>query len=495
MLTTVSGHLLVMSIVAGGLVLLLRQSDVLSQKYLSATWRYYSHLIAYSFFLVPYFALVPLLRFSLGPVTPSGRYAAGHPYSLNAITEWSGLATWLIAWLPYLLIGGSVIFMATTLIEKRRVKSRILAACQEVSEHEILRVLDECRLKLGITKRIPIYLAPYSGTPFLYGCLRPFIVLPHHTFSRVELEYIFLHELTHLKRHDVWVKGFLLLINAFHWYNPLAYLGRERIYHLCELSCDESITRSMTHDERQKYCELILGLLLAARGRCTAKASLYAFSSGRQYLEERIHRIMERGSFMTRKSFAAGIAVALLIGSIGVIAAYAASVRLIPPSVRSPVTLAAGERATISLSAYADFATAKAFLERHALRAESVWYRATRHGFSGGFCVHGSLPASVARVIRGLEENMASTKAQLETAPADERPMLEKSIAKHKMMIEAFNSGSAKAYGLDVEAEAGRLYALQGDPMTRVVDVRPTTIPPSESQGQPRPLQPSSKER
>jgi hypothetical protein len=49
---------------------------------------------------------------------------------------------------------------------------------------------------------------------------------------------------------------------------------------------------------------------------------------------------MERGSFMTRKSFAAGVTVALLIGSIGVIAAYAASERLIPPSGRSPVTLA-----------------------------------------------------------------------------------------------------------------------------------------------------------
>ena len=153
------------------------------------------------------------------------------------------------------------------------------------------------------------------------------------------------------------------------------------------------------------------------------------------------------------------------------------------------------ERATISLSAYADFATVKAFLERHALRAESVWYRATRHGFSGGFCVHGSLPASVERVIRGLEENMASTKAQLKTAPADERPILEKSLAKHKMMIEAFSSGSAKAYGLDVEAEVGRLYALQADPMTRLVDVRPSTTTRPESQGQGRPLQPGSEER
>jgi hypothetical protein len=36
MLTSASGHLLPMSIVAGGLVLLLRQSDGLAQKYLTA---------------------------------------------------------------------------------------------------------------------------------------------------------------------------------------------------------------------------------------------------------------------------------------------------------------------------------------------------------------------------------------------------------------------------------------------------------------------------
>lgn len=339
MLVGVSSHLLVMSIVAGGLVLFLKLSDALGQKSFPATWRYYTHLIGYSFFLVPYPTIVALLRFPLRQAVPLGQYDAMLPCSqITLLAHWSRHATPLILPLSYILVVGAVIFMATILLEKRRIRSRILAACHTVSDDVILSVLDECRLKLNIKKAIPVYVASYSTTPFLHGCVRPFVVLPNHDFSRSELKYIFLHELTHLKRHDMWIKGLLLLINAFHWYNPLAYLSRQRIYYLCELSCDESITRTMTHTERQKYCEMILDLLLAARGQSRAASSLIALSNGRQHLEERINRIMEGGYLMRHRTFTAGIAVTLLIGFIGVIAAYAASENLIQLNKFQPIT-------------------------------------------------------------------------------------------------------------------------------------------------------------
>jgi len=340
MLVYVSSHLLVMSIVAGGLVLLLKLSDALGQKSFSATSRYYTHLVGYSFFLVPYFTIVALLQSPFRQAVPSGQNDAMLPFSQNTLlAHWSRHAALLIPPLSYVLVVGAVIFLATVLLEKRRIRSRILTACHAVSDGAILSVLDECRFKLSIKKAIPVYVAPYSTTPFLHGCVRPFIVLPKHDFSRTELEHIFLHELTHLKRHDVWIKGLLLFINALHWYNPLAYLGRQRIHYLCELSCDESTTRPMTQMERQKYCELILDLLLAAKGQSTATSSLYAISNERLQLEERINRIMEGGHLMTHRAFAAGFAVTLLIGFIGAIAAYTASESLIQPDKLQSVTV------------------------------------------------------------------------------------------------------------------------------------------------------------
>lgn len=316
-----------MSIVAGGLFLVLKLMSVLTLKYFTATWHYYSNVVMYSFFLVPYYKIVSLLQLDLERISPLSRPAVMAPAINDVVSlQLKNHIAIFFDFLPYILMVGALIFMAVILVQGYRLKHRIFEVCHLISEEQTLVILFKCKKKMGIAKEIPLYITPYISIPFIYGSFKPRIVLPDTKFSSEELEYIFLHELTHWKRRDSWLKGLMVLVNALHWFNPLTYLARHDIDRFCELSCDESVTKSMSFQEKKKYCKLILSVLWNAADQKNHLSLLYAFSKKRKHLEKRISTILEKKSFKNKKSvFTAAITLTLLVASAGLVTAYTVS--------------------------------------------------------------------------------------------------------------------------------------------------------------------------
>lgn len=153
---------------------------------------------------------------------------------------------------------------------------------------------------------------------------------------------------------------------------------------------------------------------------------------------------------------------------------------------------AATVRATISLAHYANLVATQTFLERHQISAEAMWYMSAQHNFSGGFAVASTLSASAENVIKSLQDNMVFTRQEWQNASAEERLILERSLAKHQMMLEAFRRNKVMIYGIDVVAKTGALYAMQDDPMVRLVDVRLPVNAATAVPGRRRPLQPAA---
>jgi len=105
----------------------------------------------------------------------------------------------------------------------------------------------------------------------------------------------------------------MLLINAIHWFNPLAYIARRDIERFCELSCDESVVRSMNNEERSRYCQLILSVLWQIANHRSTLSS--AFSDKHKQLERRIDLIMNFEALKNKKwvrIFAISMTLALL---------------------------------------------------------------------------------------------------------------------------------------------------------------------------------------
>jgi len=115
-------------------------------------------------------------------------------------------------------------------------------------------------------KRAPrLIISSYAATPMLIGIFRPIIVLPNREYTPEQLQSIFLHELTHMRRFDVAIKWLSLLACAAHWFNPLIWVTRREIDRICELSCDEAVIRSMDKHGKQNYGETLISLASAKK--------------------------------------------------------------------------------------------------------------------------------------------------------------------------------------------------------------------------------------
>lgn len=162
--------------------------------------------------------------------------------------------------LSYLWLAGAGAFLAFLLGSYGRFRLQLLKNSICISEHPLL---DEVRQELGIRRHLPLRAVPGLPSPMLVGILFPVVCLPDPSLSQDHLRMILLHELTHYKRKDLLLKWLALLVNALHWFNPLAYLLTRSLGQACEDACDRDVTRDMTLQERKLYMSTILALAQA----------------------------------------------------------------------------------------------------------------------------------------------------------------------------------------------------------------------------------------
>jgi biopolymer transport protein ExbD len=84
-------------------------------------------------------------------------------------------------------------------------------------------------------------------------------VLEKLTYS--ELTYVFMHELGHLKRHDIGVSWVVTLLQVFQWFNPFVWLAFYQMRIDQESACDASVLKRLKLDQSKDYAVSILGFL------------------------------------------------------------------------------------------------------------------------------------------------------------------------------------------------------------------------------------------
>lgn len=75
----------------------------------------------------------------------------------------------------------------------------------------------------------------------LAGLIQPFLLVPPdlgEQFSQKEIRLIFLHEMAHLRRHDLWLNVLLETVRTLHWFNPVVGWVLRRWREDREEACD-----------------------------------------------------------------------------------------------------------------------------------------------------------------------------------------------------------------------------------------------------------------
>lgn len=132
-----------------------------------------------------------------------------------------------------------------------------------------------------------IWLCDYTATPFVWGIIKPRIILPS-SIQEQYYEFIIAHEKVHLSRRDHWWKpiGFLLL--TVYWFNPFVWAAYLLFCKDIELACDERVIRGFDMPGRKVYSEILLA--------CSVNQNVVAINPvafGETGIKERIKAIMK----------------------------------------------------------------------------------------------------------------------------------------------------------------------------------------------------------
>lgn len=104
-----------------------------------------------------------------------------------------------------------------------------------------------------------IYETDQVDTPFVYGFIRPRIIVPTGLNAQ-ELSYVVMHEQVHIQRKDYWIKPFAYLLLVMHWFNPLMWLCYIQMSRDMEMSCDERVVSRLGNNSKGGYATTLLSL-------------------------------------------------------------------------------------------------------------------------------------------------------------------------------------------------------------------------------------------
>lgn len=210
----------------------------------------------------------------------------------------AAFATWAL--------GAAVVLSARAL--RRRALRRAIEPCQLPQRWS--RALSRARARSGrrTAPRVAV-LASLRG-PAVTGLLRPTLLLPPDALRRapsVSDEHALLHELTHLRRGDLWLDEVCALARAAFWFNPLVWQAAQRIHALSELACDRTVAAALG----PRASEYRATLLSAAQELLSPRATppVRAFLGPRAQILARLEQL-ERSSRAPLSAIRAASAIA-----------------------------------------------------------------------------------------------------------------------------------------------------------------------------------------
>ncbi len=244
------------------LILLLK---AITGRRLPAWWHYGLWLLLVARMLMPW---VPESRLSLFNYMP----AASVQSLADVVVAGSHQDRAAIEFLRQLLADNTlfsvwlagVIIVGTSIVFKNSTFWSIIRREPLVTDQTILNLLETCKSQMKIQTVVGVIITDKVKSPALFGYLRPRLLLPKGILEKLnenQLCYVFLHELGHLKRHDIAISSLTTFLQTVHWFNPLVWYAFYQMRVDQEAACDAYVLSRFKNDQSPDYANTIVGLL------------------------------------------------------------------------------------------------------------------------------------------------------------------------------------------------------------------------------------------
>jgi beta-lactamase regulating signal transducer with metallopeptidase domain len=128
------------------------------------------------------------------------------------------------------------------------------------STHTANKVYLSAALLQKFNKKVPIMICTAIDGPMITGLINPTIYLPQNfteNYNVVEQQLILKHELTHVKRLDLWTQLLAEVFKTIFWFNPLVHMAWIKFQQDQELACDHQVLRHADYRTRIIYGEAL----------------------------------------------------------------------------------------------------------------------------------------------------------------------------------------------------------------------------------------------
>ena len=215
---------------------------------------------------------------------------------------------WMLAW----LVVASIVLLVGVIRAVSQIKK--MKGCSHLLENAQFQRLQE---EYGIRGKVRIYGYPVELSPFTVGVFKPMIFV-YAEADEKEKELILRHELSHIKRGDVFVKQLASLATYVHWFNPLVRWFKRELEAVAELSSDRMVLEHAEKDIRREYA----GVVLEYARNVPQIATAYGMSQNSKTLKERLECIMKQSEKKSWNRALTGILLGglILINSFTVLA-------------------------------------------------------------------------------------------------------------------------------------------------------------------------------
>ncbi|PDY45907.1 M56 family metallopeptidase [Bacillus pseudomycoides] len=223
----------------------------------------------------------------------------------------------------YIWLLGAIILASVTFVINGRLHFYIKQK-SNITDEKIVGIFENCRKLMGIKQQVPLQLAGKISSPTVFCFFRPRVLLSNKhmkVLNEKQLQYIFYHELSHIKRRDVamnWLMYGLLILN---WFNPILWYAYSCMREDQELACDAFALTFIDSEEQIAYGHTIITLLEHYSSYYQAP-SLANLSRNKRTLKRRILMIKK----FQKKSYrwsALGVIAIVAVASISLLNAHA----------------------------------------------------------------------------------------------------------------------------------------------------------------------------
>ncbi len=215
----------------------------------------------------------------------------------------------LLLWLSGMIgVGLCVVFKNLSFWSVVRKKSPVI-------DQKILDQLEACKRKMRVRTEVSLVMTDKVKSPALFGYIHPRLLLPEGILERLnqdKLRYVFLHELAHLKRHDIAISWLATVLQAIHWFNPFVWYAFYQMRIDQEIACDTYVLSQLERDQSTRYAHTLVGLLECFLENRSLPA-LAGILESKSRIRRRIIAIVQNKQYSKSLSFSA-VSLFLVIG-------------------------------------------------------------------------------------------------------------------------------------------------------------------------------------